>query len=147
MIAAYFDTAYLLKLYRPEPGSDAVRAHAGRVDVLVCSLHGRAELIAAAHRKVREGSATTAHVDALLAQVAADQAAGALDWLPITAAHLEGVTEVFRRAPATVYLRAADALHLASAAEAGFAEIYSNDRHLLAAAPLFGLRGIDVIAP
>lgn len=147
MIAAYFDTAYLLKLYRPEPGSEAVRALAATVDVLVCSLHGRAELIAAAHRKVREGSATSAHVDALLAQVAADRAAGALDWLPITEVHLDRVTTAFRHAAPTVYLRAADALHLASAAEAGFVEIYSNDRHLLAAAPLFGLRSIDVIAP
>ena len=147
MIAAYFDTAYLLRLYRPEPGSDAVRARAALVDVLVCSLHGRAELIAAAHRKVREGTATPAHLDALLPQVAADQAAGALAWLPITEAHLDRVTETFRRAPATVYLRAADALHLASAADAGFSAIYSNDRHLLAAAPLFGLRGLDVIVP
>lgn len=146
MIAAYFDTAYLLKLYRSEPGSEAVRALAASVDVLVCSLHGRAELIAAAHRKFREGTATSTHVDALLGQVAADRAAGALQWFPITDAHLDRVTTVFRRAPSTVYLRAADALHLVSAAEAGFAEIYSNDRHLLAAAPLFGLRGVDVIA-
>jgi len=145
MIAAYYDTAYLLKLYRSEPGSDAVRAHAATVDVLVCSLLGRAELIAAAHRKVREGTAIAAHVDALLAQVAADRAAGALVWLPIAEPHLDRVTVAFRHAPATVYLRAADALHLASAAEAGFAEIYSNDRRLLAAAPLFGLRGVDVI--
>ena len=145
MIAVYFDTAYLLKLYRPEPGSAAVRARAAAADVLVCSLLGRAELIAAAHRKVREGTATPAHVDALIAQVAADRAAGALDWLPITEAHLDRVTVAFRRAPATVYLRAADALHLASAAEAGFVEIYSNDRNLLAAAPLFGLRGVNVI--
>lgn len=145
MIAAYFDTAYLLKLYRPEPGADAVRALAATVDVLVCSLHGRAELIAAAHRKVREGTATMAHIEALLTQVAADRAAGALDWLPITASHYDRVEAAFRHAPSTVFLRAADALHLASAAAAGFVEIYSNDRHLLAAAPHFGLRGIDVI--
>ncbi len=107
---------------------------------------GRAELIAAAHRKIREGSATSAHLEVLLAQVAADEAAGALRWLPITDAHLARVEVVFRHAPATVYLRAADTLHLASAAEAGFAEILSNDRHLLAAAPRFGLRGVDVIA-
>jgi predicted nucleic acid-binding protein len=72
---------------------------------------------------------------------------GTLQWLAVTDAHLEWIDRSFRRAPAATYLRAGDALHLASAAEAGFAEIYSNDRHLLAAAPLFGLRGIDVIAP
>lgn len=147
MIAAYYDTAYLLKLYQPEPGAEAVRAHAATLDVIVCSLHGRAELISAAHRKVREGLATPAHLNALLAQVAADHDAGALHWLPIEEAHLNRVEAVFRTAPASVYLRAADALHLASAAESGFSEIYSNDRHLLAAAPLFGLTPVNVIIP
>jgi hypothetical protein len=52
---------------------------------------------------------------------------------------------VFQKAPPTAFLRAADALHLACAAEHAFRDIYSNDRHLLAAAPLFGLRGVNVI--
>jgi predicted nucleic acid-binding protein len=38
-------------------------------------------------------------------------------------------------------LRAGDAIHIVSAVEAGFNEIWTNDRHLLAAAAHFGLKG------
>jgi predicted nucleic acid-binding protein len=56
------------------------------------------------------------------------------------------VESVYTTAPPATFLRAADALHLACAAVHGFTETYSNDRHFLDAAPLFGLRGIDVIS-
>jgi len=145
MIAAYYDTAFLLKLYWSEIGSNDVRAHAADIDVIVCSLHGKAELIAAAHRKFREGSATKAQMKALLEQIETDHRAGALHWLPITDQNLQRVSRAFAKAPADSFLRAADTLHLASAAEERFLEIYSNDRHLLATAPLFGLKGTNVI--
>jgi predicted nucleic acid-binding protein len=139
------DTAFLLKLYWSENGSDAVRTHASNIDVIVCSLHGKAELIAAAHRKFREGHATKVQIKALLEQIETDQQAGALHWLPISDHHLQRIATAFSKAPADLFLRAADALHLASATEERFPEIYSNDRHLLAAAPLFGLSGENVI--
>jgi predicted nucleic acid-binding protein len=145
MSAAYYDANYLFKLQCIEPGSAEVRAHAATLDVLCCSLHGRAEFISAAHRKVREGAATPAQLQALLAQLHADTAAGALRWLPVTEAQVARVESAYLAAPATAYLRAADALHLASAAEHGFAEIFSHDSRLLAAAPLFGLKGVTVI--
>jgi hypothetical protein len=44
----------------------------------------------------------------------------------------------------SVYVRAGDAVHLCAASEAGFAEIWTNDRHMLAAAGAFGLRGRSV---
>jgi predicted nucleic acid-binding protein len=145
MSAAYYDTNYLFKLQCLETGTTEVRSHAATVDTLVCSLHGRAEFVSAAHRKIREGKATGEQLKSLLAQLRTDTAAGALRWLPITAAHIARVEAVYLTAPSSAYLRAADALHLASAAEFGFTEIYSNDRHLLKAAPLFGLRGTNVL--
>ena len=58
---------------------------------------------------------------------------------------LERLESVYAALPATVFLRAADALHLATAAENGFREIYSNDAKMLLAAAQFGVRGSDVI--
>ena len=145
MTAFYFDTTYLCKLRWPEAGSSEVGACAAAADELVCALHGRAEFYSLCHRKLREGVADAGTVQIVAAQFEADCAAGGIRLLPLTAAIVDSVARVFATAPATFYLRAADALHLASAADFGFTEIYSNDRHLLAAAPLFGLRGVNVI--
>ena len=92
-----------------------------------------------------EGVATPADYQRLIAQFQSDCASGTIILLPLTEAILDRVEQVFTTAPATLFLRAADALHLATAAEHGFTEIYSNDKHLLAAAPLFGLLGLNVI--
>jgi predicted nucleic acid-binding protein len=66
------------------------------------------------------------------------------EWLPLSAALVESLSARIRHLSARVFIRASDALHLASAAEQGFKEIYSNDRRLLEAAPHFGLRGLSV---
>ena len=141
----YFDAAYLGKLHWIEPGSAEVQTLAGTADQIVCSHHGRAEFCSIGFRKLREGLANAAILQAVFAQFNADVANGGIHLLPLTEAILDRVEAVFATAPATTYLRAADALHLATAAENGFTEIHSNDKHLLSAAPLFGLAGVNVI--
>ena len=141
----FFDAAYLGKLHWNELGSPEVHALATTTDQLVCSQHGRAEFYSIGFRKVREGLATPAILRSVFAQFHADIATEAIVLLPLTDAIIDRIETVFASAPATTYLRAADALHLATAAESGFTEINSNDKHLLAAAPLFGLTGVNVI--
>ena len=140
----YFDTSYLVRLYYQEPGADAVRGLAA-TDHVACAGHGQAEMMAAFHRKLREGAIRpTAHA-ALVNQVAVHIKAGAFQWLAQDGEILSRVRRVYQNLPASVFLRAADAIHLATAAEAGFRMIYSNDAHLLAAAKHFGIAGKNVI--
>jgi predicted nucleic acid-binding protein len=81
----------------------------------------------------------------MLEQFQLDCRAGVITFLPLNDSVFERVESFYLSAPANSPLRASDALHLACAAEHGFKEVYSNDRHFLAAAPLFGMRGINVI--
>jgi predicted nucleic acid-binding protein len=48
---------------------------------------------------------------------------------------------MLKLAPASLYLRSGDAVHLATALEIGELEVWTSDRHMLAAAPHFGLIG------
>ena len=140
----YFDTSYLVRLYYQDPGAAAVRALAA-TDHLACAVHGQAEMVAAFHRKLREGVIRPASYAALLGQVEAHIQAGAFHWIPQSEEILSRIRRAYEKLPASVFLRGADALHLATAAESGFWEVYSNDLHLLAAAKHFGLVGKNVI--
>ena len=42
------------------------------------------------------------------------------------------------------YFDSADALHLACAREHGLPRVYTNDRHMLQAAPAFGIEAMGV---
>lgn len=141
----YLDTSYLIKLYADEPGADDVLAWLEGKGDLVCAAHGRLELFAAFKRHQRERRLTGSGLAALLKQVARDESSLLLRWLPLSTELITTACGKVAGLPPAVFLRAADALHLACAADAGLKEIYSHDRHLLAAAPHFGLEGCDVI--
>ncbi|MBV8207987.1 MAG: type II toxin-antitoxin system VapC family toxin [Acidobacteria bacterium] len=142
----YFDTSYLVRLYYDDPGAAAVRELAA-TDHLACSVHGQAEMLAAFHRKLREGAIRAPAYAALLDQLKAHIRAGAFQWLAHNDETMALIRSVYRKLPPKVFLRGADAIHLGSAAQAGFRAIYSNDLHLLAAARHFGLQGRNVISP
>lgn len=97
-----------------------------------------------AHRKIREGPTTSA--DAMTTQdcFLEDLESGVITTIPVTERLLRRVEALTRTLPPTCYVRTFDALHLVTAADAGFTEIWTNDRHMLAAAPFFSLAGRSV---
>lgn len=141
----YLDTSYLVRLYYEDAGFVIVRELVA-TDHVACAVHGQAEILAAFHRKLREGAITPKSYQALLDQFEADRETGAFHWLPIGPEVLERVRTAYAGLPKTVYLRGADALHLATAAANGFKAVYSNDSHLLAAATHFKLKGLNPLA-
>jgi predicted nucleic acid-binding protein len=140
----YFDSCYLAKLYLMEPDSPDVRARARASGEVVCCLIGWGEVVATLHRHLRDGRLTAPQFRLLSAQVAADVKAGLWTPLPITTELAEAQARRMTGLSGKVFLRAADALHLTCAAEAGLKEIYSSDRHLVAAAPHFGLQPVTL---
>ena len=100
--------------------------------------------MAAFHRHFREKRLTQREFRALAAQVEADLDAGLWTVLPVTSALVEAQAQRIAAPPASVFLRAADALHVTCAAEAGLDELYSSSRHLAAVALHFGLRVVTL---
>lgn len=119
---------------------------ADQAESIAIAWHGRAELASTLLRKRREGALSEEAADEIRRQIQDDVALGLVAFLPLTEAVMTRLETVLAEAPATTNIRAADSLHLACAADHGFDTVYSNDRLVLAAAPGFGLKGVNVIA-
>jgi predicted nucleic acid-binding protein len=140
----YFDTTYLVRLYTLDTGWEAVRELACKQPV-ACSLLGKAELVGAFHRKFRESDIDQKELATLIEQFEADCAEDAVYWYTLSEKVLERMTLVYRRLPPGIALRSSDAIHLATAAENSFTDIYTNDRRMLTAAAVFGVNGVNLI--
>ena len=141
----YLDTSYIVKCYVSEPGSDRILAWLEGQHGLVCSWQGRVELFSALHRHVQGGRLTAAQVRKVTRQLEADEAHGIWTWLAVTPALVRKTCHTLAGLDRKTCLRAADALHLATAADAGCEALYSHDRHLLDAAPVFGIKAHDIL--
>ena len=135
----YFDTAYIAKCYLNEPDGREVRKLARNAKSLTSSVWCILELSCVLHRHMREDSLTAAQAENVWTLFLADLRSGVWNLLPLPERIANKAAGRVIELPANVFLRAGDALHLMTARDAGFTEIWSNDRHLIAAAPHFGL--------
>jgi len=145
IVPVYFDSALIAKFYLNEPGREAIRSLARDAGIVVTSGIAVAEVSAAFHRKLREGSVDRDVFDALQGQFQHDLTNGLWRLIGPTEVLLEQVRTLFLRLDRSVFLRSLDALHLITAKAEHFNRIYSNDRHLLSACPSVGLEGINPI--
>jgi predicted nucleic acid-binding protein len=137
----YLDSAYIAKYYLNEPDSPQVRKIIQGADTLTSSAWSIAEVTCVFHRYLRQGDLSAKQFQLLSREFLAHVERELWTLVPVTAALIRRVTSLVSTLPADVFLRAGDAVQLVSALEAGEPEVWTNDRHMLAAAPHFGLVG------
>jgi predicted nucleic acid-binding protein len=140
----YLDSAYLAKFYVNEPDSAVVRAAIGRGNERVTSMWVLAEMTCILHRHIREGALSAEQAQTLRERFLEHVEQGVWTLVPVTEGILRRCHQMVSTLPGGVFLRAGDAVHLTTARELNEQAIWTNDRHLLAAAPFFGLEGRKV---
>jgi predicted nucleic acid-binding protein len=140
----YFDAAYIAKYYVNEADAAAVRAVIEAASSLTSSAWARLEVASVFHRHVREGSLTVEEGRERIDLFTEHVRDGYWELIPVTERLIQKAVTLMRALPRKFPLRAGDAMHVATALDAGEPELWTNDRHLLAAANHFGLRGRSV---
>ncbi|MSV29782.1 MAG: PIN domain-containing protein [Bryobacterales bacterium] len=140
----YFDTSYIAKFYFNEPESPRVRELVRKADAIHTSLWAFAEFHAVIHRRLREGVSSPRDARDLALRFSDHIEDGLWSLIPVTEALLRRTSALTVSAPRDLFVRTADAVHLATAQEIGERDVWTNDRHMLAAAPYFGLAGRSV---
>jgi predicted nucleic acid-binding protein len=140
----YLDTCYIAKFYFNEAESARVRELVKKADAIRSSLWAMAEFHAVIHRHLREGSLAARDARVIAARFSTHVEAGLWNLIPVNEALLRRTSALMISAPKDLFLRTADAVHLATASEIGESEVWTSDRHMLAAASYFGVEGRSV---
>jgi len=140
----YLDSAYIAKFYVNESDSPAVRRLIAQANRLVSSAWAIGEVACVFHRHMRQGSLNSRQFRELLKAFLDHVDAGVWTMIPVSGPLLRRMATLVRSAPAGIFLRAGDAVHLATARDLGESEIWTNDRRMLAAAEHFHLEGRSV---
>jgi predicted nucleic acid-binding protein len=141
----YFDAAYIAKCYLKEPGSQQVLRLAATVASVVSCELGRLEFLSVLRRHCREGKISEQQFLEIWQRFETDEQAGAWTWVPVSSGLVRVACQQMKTLPKPVFLRSADGLHLTCARQQGFSEVYTNDRQMMAAAPHFGLKAVNVV--
>ncbi|HJZ95954.1 MAG TPA: type II toxin-antitoxin system VapC family toxin [Candidatus Solibacter sp.] len=137
----FLDAAYVTKYYLNEPDSPAVRKVIASADSLTISALTIVEYATAARRHLRKGKLTVSQFQKAIEEFRIDVENGTWTIAPVTETLFWRTAGQLAGLPPGVLLRAGDAIQLLSARESGEHEIWTNDHHLLAAAPHVGLTG------
>jgi predicted nucleic acid-binding protein len=140
----YFDTCYIAKFYFNEPESARVRELVRSADRIQSSRWAVPELHGVIHRQIREGTISAEAGREISTLFYGHVKDGLWHLLPVNEALLRRTSALLIAAPSTLFVRTADAVHLVTAQEAGEQEIWTNDRHMLAAAGYFGVAGRSI---
>ena len=140
----YFDTSYIAKFYFNEPESQRVRELVRKADAIHSSLWALAEFHAVLHRRLREGVTSPSDARDLASRFSEHIEDGLWNLIPAGEALLRRTSALMVSAPRDLFLRTADAVHLTTAHEIRERDVWTNDRHMLAAAAYFGLTGRSV---
>jgi hypothetical protein len=140
----YFDTSYIAKFYFNEPESPRVRELVRKAGVIHSSLWALAEFHAVLHRRMREGASSPRDGRELAVRFSEHIVDGLWNLAPVTEALLRRTSALMVSGPRDLFIRTADAVHLTTAHEIGERAVWTNDRHMLAAASYFGVTGQSV---
>ena len=144
MNGVYFDSAYLVKCYVSDLDSARVRKLFIDSQMVSSSSLCLAEVACAIHRLVREKVITAPQAADIRRVFGSHIKSGIVVLIPLSDTILQAVQFVLATLPQSIFLRSGDAVHIASAQQHGFAEIWTNDRHMLKAAHHFGIAGRSV---
>jgi predicted nucleic acid-binding protein len=140
----YRDTTYIAKSYLKEPESPRVRVLVTRAGVIYSSLRTFTEFHSVLHRQVREGHIMQDGASDPALRFSKHAGEGWWNLIPVHERLLRRTAAGVLSAPRHLPIRAGDAIHLATASDSGESEVWTSDRHRLAAAPYFGLAGRSV---
>jgi hypothetical protein len=103
-----------------------------------------AEFHSVIHRRLREGALSPSDARELSSSFSEHVKDGLWNLIQVSEALLRRTSNLIVSAPQDLFIRTADAVHLVTANEVGEREVWTHDRHMLAAAAYFGLTGRSV---